>query len=392
MKFSHRVNVGRMNPIAAEAAAARAAGHPLGQLNDSNPTHHGLAPASLDELYTADPRGPREAREAIAAFASSRPQGSPTDADDVYVLSSTSEAYAWLAMLLCDPGEAILMPKPGYPLIESICALTGTRAIPYRQFYDGSWGIDVTSMERALEEADGAVRAIAIINPNNPTGAYTHPGERRRIIELARRHDTAIIADEVFYDFPLEPFDTNRRWAGEKDVLTFSLDGFSKMLGAPHAKVGWIQVSGPADDVAQAKRHLDMISDDFLPMSNIISARIPGMLEETPRQTARIGERVRGNLALLHSILDADKTDGDGVVDVMRSEGGWNVLVRFPSTIDENDLGLRLARDYGMNCQPGYYFDMDSNGFLSISLLPEPTVFEANVRTILAAVHDELGS
>ncbi|MDD6373709.1 MAG: pyridoxal phosphate-dependent aminotransferase [Bifidobacteriaceae bacterium] len=394
MKFSSRVNAGRMNPIAAAAAEAKAAGNPLGQLNDSNPTHHGLAPSSLPGVYTADPRGPLPARQEIADFINrTRDRAeNPLDPSDLYVLSSTSEAYAWLSMLLCNPGEAILMPKPGYPLIESICSLTAVRAIPYMQFYDGSWGIDMASMERTLEAENGAVRAIAIINPNNPTGAYTKPEERRRIVELARRYDAAIIADEVFYDFELEPFDSNARWAGERDVLTFSLDGFSKMLAAPHAKVGWIEVSGPKDDVAQAERHLDMISDDFLPMSDIIVDAIPSLLGEAQQQTELVKRRVQGNLARLRAILADDKMQGDGVVDVERSEGGWNVLVRFPSVIDENDLGLRLARTYHMNCQPGYYFDMQSNGYLSISLLPRPEEFERNVRTILAAVHDELGA
>ena len=43
------------------------------------------------------------------------------------------------------------------------------------------------------------------------------------------------------------------------------------MLAAPHAKVGWIQVSGPAEDVAEAQRRLDVIADDYLPMSAIIA-------------------------------------------------------------------------------------------------------------------------
>ena len=46
-----------------------------------------------------------------------------------------------------------------------------------------------------------------------------------------------------------EPFDGNARLAGETGTLTFALDGFSKTLAAPHAKVGWIQVSGPAAEV-----------------------------------------------------------------------------------------------------------------------------------------------
>ena len=88
-------------------------------------------------------------------------------------------------------------------------------------------------------------------------------------------------------------------------MLTFALDGFSKMLAAPHAKVGWIQVSGPAEDVAEAQRRLDVIADDYLPMSDIIAERIPALLNAAPAQTRRVGERVRNNLAKLHELLDA---------------------------------------------------------------------------------------
>ena len=83
-------------------------------------------------------------------------------------------------------------------------------------------------------------------------------------------------------------------------ALTFALDGFSKMLAAPHAKVGWIQVSGPVEDVAEAKRRLDVIADDYLPMSEIIAQRIPSMLQAAPEQTTHVRARVRSNLQTLH--------------------------------------------------------------------------------------------
>lgn len=66
------------------------------------------------------------------------------------------------------------------------------------------------------------------------------------------------------------------------------------MLAAPHAKVGWIQVSGPAEDVAEAKRRLDVIADDYLPMSEIVAKQIPALLEAAPlSQIARVQERAR---------------------------------------------------------------------------------------------------
>jgi len=383
MRFSSRVDISEPNPIAKAEATAKTAGRPLGKLNDSNPTRHALAPDLVPDIYSADPRGQRYAREALAAFLDMQEIGHCSP-DDLYILSSTSEAYSWLIKLLCDAGDAVLAPKPGYPLIESIARLECVDMIEYQQRFDGSWYIDMAELKTALEGPDGnRIRALVLINPNNPTGSYVKPTERARIVTLCREHGIALIADEVFFDYSLEPFPGNARLAGERGVLTFALDGFSKMLAAPHAKVGWIQVSGPDEDVAEAQRRLDVIADDYLPMSDIIAERIPALLNAAPAQTKRVGERVRNNLAKLHELLDADP---NGLISVLRAEGGWNVLLRVPSVIDENELVLRLIDEHKLTGQPGYFFDMTSNGYLAVSLLPDPDEFERGIRAVLNTV------
>lgn len=180
-------------------------------------------------------------------------------------------------------------------------------------------------LERDRQEARH-IRALIVINPNNPTGQYVKAGEREHLIELCREFDIALIADEVFFDYALEPFEGNRRFAGERGALTFALDGFSKRLAAPHAKVGWIEISGPDDDVREAMRRLDVIADDFLPMSELIAERMDDMIAKLDSQHNRVQERITRNLESLHRLLDADDL---GVVSVLRAEGGWNVLLRF---------------------------------------------------------------
>lgn len=387
MRFSSRVDISEPNPIAKAEAEAKANGITLGKLNDSNPTKHALASELLPDIYGAEPRGQRYAREALAAFL--HEQGNTATADDLYILSSTSEAYSWLIKLLCNAGDAVLAPKPGYPLIESIARLECVDMIEYQQRFDGSWYIDVAELREALEGEDGGrIRALVLINPNNPTGSYVKASERETIVRLCHDHEVAIIADEVFYDYDLEPFDGNARLAGETGTLTFALDGFSKTLAAPHAKVGWIQVSGPAAEVDEAKRRLDVVADDYLPMSEIIAKQIPAMLGAAAAQTARVRERVQTNLAALHTMLDDDE---QGMVSVLRAEGGWNVLLRVPSVLDENELVLSMIEKHGISGQPGYFFDMTSNGYLAISLLPEPDEFRHNVQTVLDTVNTMIG-
>lgn len=386
--FSSRVDISAPNPIAAAQASAATAGITLGKLNDSNPTRHGLAPQEIPNVYEANPRGPKAARESLAGFLGDQ-SGRAVDPERLYLLSSTSEAYSWLIKLLCDAGDAVLAPKPGYPLIESIAGLECVHAIEYQLHYDGAWYIEPADIAAILDSPEGErVRALVLINPNNPTGSYVKENEREALVAMCRERGIAIIADEVFFDYDLEPIAANRRLAGEEGVLTFALDGFSKMLAAPHAKVGWIRVSGPDDDVAEAQRRLDVIADDYLPMSDIIAGCIPALLDAAEAQTDRVRERVRGNLAALHRMLESDEL---GVVNVLRPEGGWNVLLRVPSVLDENELVLKLIADHRLTGQPGYFFDMTSNGYLAVSLLPEPEEFKRGIAAVLDTVRTMLG-
>ena len=386
--FSSRVDISAPNPIAAAQASAATAGITLGKLIDSIPTRHGLAPQEIPNVYEANPRGPKAARESLAGFLGDQ-SGRAVDPERLYLLSSTSEAYSWLIKLLCDAGDAVLAPKPGYPLIESIAGLECVHAIEYQLHYDGAWYIEPADIAAILDSPEGErVRALVLINPNNPTGSYVKENEREALIALCRERGIAIIVDEVFFDYDLEPIAANRRLAGEEGVLTFALDGFSKMLAAPHAKVGWIRVSGPDDDVAEAQRRLDVIADDYLPMSDIIAGCIPALLDAAEAQTDRVRERVRGNLAALHRMLESDEL---GVVNVLRPEGGWNVLLRVPSVLDENELVLKLIADHRLTGQPGYFFDMTSNGYLAVSLLPEPEEFKRGIAAVLDTVRTMLG-
>ena len=174
----------------------------LTKLNDSNPTVHGLAPKCLSAKYTADPRGPIEVRRILTDFINARDNrvdqniasqnivdqksNSPKalNPNNLYVLSSTSQAYAWLMMLLCDCGDSVLAPTPGYPLIESIARLQGVKSIPYPLVYDGSWTIDVPRVKELLQNANNRIRALVLINPNNPTGSYVKPEERAQLLSL----------------------------------------------------------------------------------------------------------------------------------------------------------------------------------------------------------------
>src|SRR5512132_3633354 len=158
-----------VNALSHAIARRRAAGAPLIDLTESNPTRvelrypmdllRGLA-SDAALRYEPFPFGLPAAREAVAADHARR--GAAVDPAHVVLAASTSEAYTWLFKLLCDPGDAVLVPRPSYPLFEHLTALEGVRAAPFSLEYHGRWEIDFAT----LEDAPSVTRALIIVSPN----------------------------------------------------------------------------------------------------------------------------------------------------------------------------------------------------------------------------------
>src|SRR5215210_955409 len=166
------------NAMARAIAAKRRSGTPVVDLTETNPTSAGftypqelLAPLANPRALEYDPQplGLWPARAAVAA--DFRRRGIVVSADRVALTSSTSEAYALLFKLLCDAGDAVLVPHPSYPLFEHLTQLEAVRAVPYALEYHGSWRIDIASIKRAAADR---IRAVLIVSPNNPTGSFLH--------------------------------------------------------------------------------------------------------------------------------------------------------------------------------------------------------------------------
>ena len=154
--------------------------------------------------------------------------------------------------------------------------------------------------------------------------------------------------------FPLPAAPSSRaRLAGCPQNLTFALDGLSKSLSAPGYKIAWLEVSGPDSLVAEAKTRLDIIADAYLPFSEILAEQLPGFLQEIPRQVALTRGRCAANLEVLQDLVAADSSSP---VTVLEPQGGWNVLLRFPSHVDEDELVKQLLDEQGIYLQPGYFF------------------------------------
>src|SRR5262249_10476925 len=119
-------------------------------------------------------------------------------------------------------------------------------------------------------------RAIILISPHNPTGMVADDSQLAGLAEIAGRHHLPIIADEVFGEF-LFGIDKLPRAAYTNAPLVFTLNGFSKMFALPGIKAGWMVVSGEDGLVRKSMSALEMMSDTFLPVNEMVQFAVPGI-------------------------------------------------------------------------------------------------------------------
>ncbi len=395
MAFSARVpaDLGS-NRLAQAVQRARAAG-PLVDLTESNPTRAGfdypgdlLAPLAHPRglLYEPSPFGLPEARRAVAREYERR--GIAVNPGRVVLSASTSDAYSLLFKLLAGAGDEILVPRPSYPLFDHLTRLDEVTAVPYDLEYHDRWTIDMASVERALTPR---TRALLIVSPNNPTGSFVKRDELDRLAALCAPAGVAIIADEVFGDYELEPGAAAAAGrvldeAGAR-TLAISLGGLSKSAGLPQVKLGWMAFAGPDALVREALQRLELVCDTYLTVSTPVQAAAAELIERAAPVRAQIQARTAANYRRL-----VDQTASVPACRVLHAEGGWYGVVQVPTLEPEEDLAVALVERAGVLAHPGYFFDFPRESFLILSLLPAERVFGDGVDRILRHVERHVGS
>lgn len=369
-------------------ARARARGG-LVDLTASNPTAVGLVHGPQVYARLGDPaaaryrpraRGLGAARAAVAQYYAQR--GRAVDPRRVVIYASTSEAYAQLLAIVADPGDAVLVPRPGYPLLDMLGDLAAVRRVPYPLAYDGQWHVDLPGLDAALA-AEPRARAIVVVAPNNPTGSLLRTDEWSGVRARARAHGLPVIVDEVFADYPLAAAADAARFLGADDVPCVVLAGLSKVAALPQLKLAWAVLHGPDDAVAELRARMELANDAFLGASTPVQLALPTLLEAAEELRPRILARVRESLRSIQAA-----THGTAV-SPLPVDAGWTVLLRLPEVHDDLAWSLRLL-DAGVRVQPGFLFDLDRPPRVAVSLLTPPDALHEGMARLREGVEDGL--
>jgi Aspartate/tyrosine/aromatic aminotransferase len=377
--------------------------------------------------WNPDAAGWKSARDAVVEYYHER--GGNFTAGQIILTASTSEAYSVLFKTFCDPGDVILTPMPGYPLLDTLAQLEHLECAPYflkirrenarRLATDERREISaksdvilsgaknpVKSGFRFVLDSDSLLAApekakiLLLVSPHNPTGHCVSRTEWNEIVSFCEQHNLILVVDEVFGDYGFSP-EVRRSWeyvlderretrdernmwnAGGNDFVNlpedgpkcpiFWLNGLSKAVGSPQLKLGWMAFYAPRERFEEIRAALEFVEDAYLSVSAPAQALGISLLPKAAVYEARVRERLLQNWQTLREAFLSKYCP-----EVL---GGWYAVVRLGE--DDEELTLRLLKEKHVLVQPGFFFDFDEDGWVVVSLLQEPAQFKEAVERIL---------
>lgn len=389
------------SPFFAELERAKADSAPFIDMTVSSPVKAGLPidlDAAVDEgresfgCWNPDAAGWKSAREAVVEYY--RERGGNFTAGQIILTASTSEAYSVLFKTFCDPGDVILTPMPGYPLLDTLAQLEHLECAPYflklkREKTGFRFVLDSDSLLAAPEKA----KILLLVSPHNPTGHCVSREEWNTAVRFCEENNLILVVDEVFGDYSFSP-EVRRSWeylmggkpepanffdAGSNDLINlpengprcpiFWLNGLSKAVGSPQLKLGWMAFYAPREQFEPIRAALEFVEDAYLSVSAPAQALGTALLKQSAAYESRVKGRLFQNWQTLREAFPSKYCP-----EVL---GGWYAVIRLGE--DDEELTLRLLKEKHVLVQPGFFFDFDEDGWVVISLLQEPALFKEAV-------------
>ncbi len=303
--------------------------------------HTGYAPSE----------GTAEAVEAIRRDAEERK--GITGVRDVLIGHGASEPIEILLTALLEPGEGVLVPRPGYPLYPAVLAKLGARAVPYDLDESADWQPDPEQIEKAI---DGGVRALVLINPNNPTGSVTSRQTLERVLEIAERHDLVVLSDEIYDRMILDDDDHVATASLRDDLPIATFGGLSKVWLGPGLRIGWSVLSGPEPKLAPLIEAMGRLARARLCANHPIQHAVRPALEGPSDHIVATNRTLRRRRDLLVEKINA--IDGWSLVP---PRGAFYAFPRFELPVEDTEVvremilghGVVLVHGSGFGQKPG---------------------------------------
>jgi len=188
----------------------------IGEPDFDTPAH--ISSAAVDALkdgYThyGPAPGLPEVREAVGGFFGRT--GRPSyPADQIVLTPGAKPIMFYTILVLCEEGDEVLYPDPGFPMYESITSFAGATPVPVRLREENEFRMDPDEVASLVTDR---TRLLVINTPHNPCGSALTREDVEALARVALEHDLYVLSDEVYWAI---------RYGGEHASIA-SLDGMS---------------------------------------------------------------------------------------------------------------------------------------------------------------------
>ena len=254
-------------PVLEEAKKLEEEGHQILKLNIGNPAAFGFnAPDEIlhDVIHNlsaaqgyCDSKGLFSARKAIMQECQ-RLDVRNIEIDDIYLGNGVSELITMAMQALLNNGDEVLVPAPDYPLWTAAVSLSGGTAVHYVCDEQEDWFPSIGDIESKI---NSSTRALLIINPNNPTGAVYSRDLLLQMIELCRKHELILFADEIYSKIVYDDAVHIPAASLCDDVFIVSFNGLSKSYRLAGFRSGWMILSGPKEHASSYIEGLEILTN-----------------------------------------------------------------------------------------------------------------------------------
>lgn len=290
--------------------------------------------------------------------------------DELMAVYGSQEGLAHIGLALCDPGDVVLVPDPGYPIFEIGPYLCGAKVVHYPLRRENGYLPDFSEIP---EETARAARFMVVSYPANPVCVTAPDAFYEELIRFAEQNDIIILHDnaysEIIYDGRVGKSFLSYPGAREVGVEFNSL---SKTYNLTGARISF--VVGNREIISAFRRLRSQIDYGiFLPVQYAAIAALNGPQDSVAQQREEYQARRDALCGGLRSV-------GWEVPD---SQGSMFVWAPLPGRRTNSvNFCFELLQRTGLLCTPGSAFGTLGEGHVRFALV-RPV---SDMREIVAAV------
>jgi aspartate aminotransferase len=329
----------------------------IGEPDFDTPEHvSAAAQQALDKGYThyVPAPGIPELRTAVADFLE-RTGRMTTTPDRVLITPGAKPIMFFTILALCEEGDEVLYPDPGFPMYASITAFAGATPVPVPLREENGFVIDPEELESLVTDR---TKLLILNSPHNPCGSASTPEQLEAIARIAIEHDLVVLTDEVYWALR---YDGDHHSVLDIDGMaerTILLDGWSKTFAMTGWRLGFGVFPQPLIEPI-SRLVINSVSCTSAFSQHAAIAALEGPWDAVDTMLAAFRERRDVIVSGLNAVPGVSCVEPGGA------------FYAFPNI---SELGLsaatladRLLEDAGVACLPGTAFGTYGEGHLRFS-------------------------